>query len=133
MAIGDIARFRVVVPDSVGFQFRKEFACALLIEMLDVASTVGCYDLQPLRLGFQEPGHERTSASFEVPQNPNLGCEAFLRVRSAEGLVHPPVITDTNRGSKSVFDLVHIVENMAHSRAQASPEATLRAGAASFQ
>ena len=114
MAIGDIARFRIVVPDPVGFQFRKELAGTLLIEMLNVASTVGCHYLQPLRLGFQEPRHEWTSAGFEVPQNPNFVRKAFFRFRPAEGLVHPAIIPDTNRCSESVFDLVHIVENMAH-------------------
>ncbi len=114
MTIGDIARFRIVVPDPVGFQLRKELAGTLLIEMLNVASTVGCHYLQPLRFCFQQPRHERTSAGFEVPQNPNFVREAFFRLRPAEGLVHPAIIPDTNRCSESVFDLVHIVENMAH-------------------
>ncbi len=133
MAIGDIARFRVVVPDPVGFQFRKELARTLLIEMLNVASTVGCHYLQPLRFDFQQPGHERTSAGFEVPQNPNFVREAFFRLRSTEGLVHPAIIPDTNRRSEGVFDLVHAVGNMAHEGAQASLEKTVRAGAASFR
>jgi hypothetical protein len=114
LAIGDIARFRIVVPDPVGFQLRKELAGTLLIKMLNVASTVGCHYLQPLRFGFQEPRHERTSSGFEVAQNPNFVREAFFRLRSAEGLVDPAIIADTNRCSESVFDLVHIVENMAH-------------------
>ena len=101
------------MPDPIEFQFRKKLFRALLIEMLNVASTVGCHYLQPLRFGFQQPRHERTSAGFEVPQNPNFVREAFFRLRPAEGLVHPAIIPDTNRCSESVFELVHIVENMA--------------------
>jgi hypothetical protein len=132
LAIGDVAHFRVVVPDAVGFQFGKELSRALLIEMLDAASTAGCHDLQPFRLYFQQLGHERTSAAFKVAQNPHFVRKALFSLRSSKRLVHPAVISDANRRSEGVLDLVHALENMAHKGAQASFEEAVRTRGASL-
>jgi hypothetical protein len=128
LAIGDIAHFRVFVPDAIKFQFREKFFRALLIEMLDAASAAGCDYLEPFRLDLQQLGHERTSAAFKVAQNPHFVRKAFFSLRSSKRLVDPTVVADANSCSEGVLDLVHAVENMAHKEVQASLEEAVRAG-----
>jgi len=122
LAVGDIAHFRVIVPDPIRFKFSEELSGALLIEMLDAASAVGCDYLEPFRLDVQQLGHERTSAIFKVAQNPHFVGKTFFGLRSAKRLMHSTVIPDANLSPESVLDLVHFSENMAHEGAQASFE-----------
>ena len=132
MAIGNVAHFRVIVLDAVGFQFGKELSRALLIKMLDAAYTAGCHNLEPFRFYLQELGYERTSAAFQVSQNPHFVRKALFSLRSSKRLVHPAVISDANRRSEGVLDLVHALKNMAHKGAQASYEEAVRTRGASL-
>jgi len=128
LTIGDIAHFRVFVPDAIEFQFREKFFRALLIEMLDAASAAGCDYLEPFRLDLQQLGYEGTSPAFEVAQNPHFVGKAFFSFGSSKSLVHTTVVADANGGSEGVLDLVHVLGNIARKGAQASLEEAVPAG-----
>ena len=111
------------MPDPVGLQFREKLPGAFVIEMLDAAPAVGCYDVEFLRMDFQKPGHKRTSAAFQVAKNAHLIGKAFVGFRAPKRLVHPAIVADADLRPQSVLDVVHAWGNMAHEEVQASFEA----------
>ena len=104
----------------VALQFGEKLLGALLIEVLDAVSAAGRDDLEVFGIFVQQPGHKGTSLLLQVAQNPHLVGKARIGLRTAEGLVHPAIVANTNGRSEGVLDLVHVCWNMAHRGREAS-------------
>ena len=104
----------------VALQFGEKLLGALLIEVLDAVSAAGRDDLEVFGIFVQQPGHKGTSLLLQVAQNPHLVGKALIGLRTAEGLVHPAIVANTNGRSEGVLDLVHVCWNMAHRGREAS-------------
>ena len=65
LPVSYIADVRVVMADAKRFQFFKQLACALRVQMFYARAAIGGDDAQPLRIGFEEPGDKSAAAGFQ--------------------------------------------------------------------
>jgi hypothetical protein len=106
-SVGDIAHFRVVMPNAERLQFGKELLAAFLAEVVDTGAAVGRDNLQVFRIDLKQAGDEGAPPRFQMLEHANFILKSVLGEVSPEGLMDPTVIADADERSSRVFDLVH--------------------------
>lgn len=107
LAIGDVAHVGVVMSDPEGFEFRKEFAGTLGIEVLNAGSAVGRDDPKSGRIRLQQSGYKIATAGLKELQDPHLVREPLGGVGAVIRLDHPAIEREMDRGAKRIFDFQH--------------------------
>jgi hypothetical protein len=107
LSVGNIPHLRVVVPDAVAFQIRKEFLEATRVELIDAGTAVGGDQKQTLRVSRDQPRDEVATRLFKMAQDQNLVLEALPGLGALKRLAHAAVEADLDECPLGVLDGEH--------------------------